>query len=83
MACALHLRMTASREELVSFTAAEAGELHVATESPMASANESKLTNFICFLPLTEPFGNIYINAICKISILTERFGHALASTQR
>jgi hypothetical protein len=43
--------MTASREELVSFTAAEAGEFHVATESPMASANESKLTNFMVFSP--------------------------------
>jgi hypothetical protein len=75
--------MTASRTDPVSFTAAEAGEFHVATESPMASANESKLTNFMCSLPLTEPFGNIYINSICKISILTERFGHALASAQR
>jgi hypothetical protein len=83
LACALHLRMAASRADPVSFTAAEAGEFHVATESPMASANESKLTNFMCFLPLTEPFGNIHINAICEISTLTERFGHALASTQR
>ena len=52
---ALGLRVTFEDDrfpqELVSFTAAEAGEVHVATESPMASANESKLTNFICFLP--------------------------------
>src|ERR1700729_1849423 len=48
------------------------------SERKRKQADESHL-----FSPLTEPFGNIDINAICQISILTERFGHAKATTQR